>query len=322
MSTATFQPGKKKAADFLVHVHPQTLKANGIQVALMYTKNTTRAHIDGYLNAGLGVILIHQRGYEGKGPNPATDGLRHGVEAERQAKALGYPLSMPIIAASAGDYDNTAATRSGSVAYWNAFRQANGYPSGIYGDTDMFDWVGNQGLLNTQAAAKSWSWDRVRNIWRGPHPQADMLQYPSKVIRGVTPTKLYPGTAIDFNDILVPVKAWVKDTSVKPSPPPTGPKPPLPPPTGTPIIVPLPTLTVGSEGPEVRALQRTLSFWNWGYRGFNIDGKFGARTRLSTMEMQRVLKVDDDGIYGPVTTAALTRFLVAMRDLAAARGVR
>ena len=65
-----------------------------------------------------------------------------------------------------------------------------------------------------------------------------------------------------------------------------------------------PTLKMGSTGPYVRQLQETLS-----KKGFTlkIDGKFGPLTDAYVRQFQRASELEDDGIVGPRTWAALSK---------------
>ena len=55
-------------------------------------------------------------------------------------------------------------------------------------------------------------------------------------------------------------------------------------------------LNVGSQGPEVSALQKKL--------GITADGKYGPATQQAVMALQKKLGVTVDGAYGPMTKAA------------------
>lgn len=307
-------PGARKGADFLVHVDPAQLKAQGVELVGMYLKNTTRERIDAYHKAGISVFLIHQRGYEGRGPDPAGAGRRHGEEANVQAAALGYPLDMPIVFASMGDYDNTAATIPGSVAYAKAAKRACRWPVGWYADWDLQEVLAKEapGVFNVQTAARAWSFDWIRRRYRGIHPAVHIEQRPPRAVakQNVSddPNRLdWYGVAVDPLNIIKPINGW----SNRITPPPPA-KPPVQ------VTVARPTLRwrlPNMSGAEVILLQRQMKFWRW-YTG-PVNGRFGTVTRDAVKKMQRALRVPVDGIYGPVTAAAFKRFAEAMAAIAA-----
>lgn len=297
--------GLKKAADFLVHVDPAQLKAGGFELVAFYLKSATKEQVRAYQNAGLSVLMIHQRGYEGK--LGATYGAKHGAEAKAQALALGYPTDLPIIFASMGDYDNSGALTAKSVEYLRAaVRAAAPYKFGIYGDHDLITAVEadkelrGKSACTVQAAAKSWSWNWLTNKWRGPHPTAHMLQRPSTAY--AKPVPGWAGVRIDPLDILRLTPGWAKN-------------PPAPV-----VRVAKPTLklrTPRMRGAEVVLLQRQLRFWNWSTGP--ADGVFGPVTQQGVKRMQSALKVAADGVYGPVTAAAFQKFANDMAALAVGR---
>lgn len=299
----TITPGARKGADFLVHVDPLQLKVQGVTLVGVYLKNTTKAQIDAYHKAGISVFMIHQRGYEGRGPDPAGAGARHGIEAAAQAKALGYPRGLPIVFASMGDYDNTPTTIKGSVAYYNAAAKAcraGGYLPGAYGDWDLFDAIGPT-ALSCQAAAKSWSYNWFKKAWKGPHPTAHLLQYPSKAV--AAPKAPFAGVRVDPLDVLKQVTVW---------------GPPLSAIVAKPVAVAKPILkrTISPRvNEQVKLLQRQLAYpWKW-YTG-PIDGKFGPMTETAVKRMQSVVKVPVNGVYNVRDATAFSKFLTTMRDLA------
>lgn len=300
----THTPGARKGADFLAHVDPHQLKAQGVELVGVYLKNTTRAHIDAYHKAGVSVFLIHQRGYEGKGPNPAAAGTTAGLEAAQQAKALGYPKGLSIVFASMGDYDNTAATLPGSVSYFRAAAaalKAGGYmAAGAYGDWDLLARIGTESALNCQAAAKAWSWNWLAGKWRGPHPSAHLLQLPSRVV--AKPEAGFPGVAVDPLDVLKPVQAW-------------GPGPDVPP--TKPVVAAKPVerrrfMLTGTL--NVALLQQQLAFLK--LYPYKVDGKFGKGTEDAVRRFQAQRKLSITGIYDQRTADALSKFLTDLRALA------
>lgn len=197
----TITPGNH-GADFLAHVDPAQLKAQGVTFVGVYLKNTTRTQIDGYHRHGIGVFLIHQNGKEGLQPNPAHWGNLAGLEANRQAAALGYPKTLPIVFASMGDYDNTPATLPGSVAYYRAAKAACLWPAGAYGDTELLAAVGNT-ALSCLAAAKVWSKD-------APLPTVHLVQWPQQAV--AMASKAWPGVLADRLDVLRPFTVWSPTT--------------------------------------------------------------------------------------------------------------
>lgn len=293
-------PGPKKGADFLVHVDPKQLAAQGVEIVGVYLKNTSRGQIDAYHKAGIAVFLIHQRGYEGRGPDPAGAGKRHGLEATAQAQALGYPKDMPIVFASMGDYDNTDSTLPGSIAYWNGAKSTCGYPMGIYGDWDLLQAIGAQGVLNVQAAAKAWSYDWARRRWKGVHPTAHMEQLPPRAV--ATQTAAWGGVYADWLNVFKSFKAWAGTAPV------------------TPVKVPkpvlrkryLPRMTVNRQ---VTFLQKQLAY-PWGWYSGPFDGKFDADVEAAVKKMQQSLRLPATGVYDHVTAAKWQEFLTAMTALA------
>ena len=65
----------------------------------------------------------------------------------------------------------------------------------------------------------------------------------------------------------------------------------------------MPTLESGSSGPDVQALQQTLS--DLGFDPNGIDGKFGPGTKAAVIAFQESKGLQADGKVGPATMAAL-----------------
>lgn len=110
----------------------------------------------------------------------------------------------------------------------------------------------------------------------------------------------FPNARSSYDPMLHTLKTWALPT-------------PAPAPSGGAIDVPTPTLRSGSTGTEVRELQQHCKFWNW--YPYTVDGSFGARTVEAVKKMQAVLKLTQDGVYGPVTAGAYTKWLTAMQSL-------
>jgi N-acetylmuramoyl-L-alanine amidase len=64
-------------------------------------------------------------------------------------------------------------------------------------------------------------------------------------------------------------------------------------------------LRSGSEGAQVRALQRRLH--ELGYQVQTADGQFGQETHHSVVAFQKVNRLGRDGVVGPITRKALER---------------
>ncbi len=64
-----------------------------------------------------------------------------------------------------------------------------------------------------------------------------------------------------------------------------------------------PTVRNGSSGPAVRLLQQLLI--DNGFDPGDVDGEFGPNTESAVREFQDLLGLDDDGIVGQKTWAAL-----------------
>ncbi len=300
----THPPALRKGADFLYHVDPVQLKAQGVTLVGLYLKNTTKAHIAAYHKAGISVFMIHQRGYEGRLADSAAYGKAAGLEANRQATLLGYPKDLPIVFASMGDYDNTGTLTARSVAYYAAADLACEWPAGAYGDHELFNAIGAT-PLSCQAAAKSWSWNWVTNKWRGVHPTAHLLQHPSRVVAvAITP---WQGTRADPLDITRQVKAWGPGLPTPPAPKPV-----------TPVVVAKPILrrTISrTRNPEVVLLQRHLAFLHL-YPAASIDGRYGPITQAAVKKLQLRLKRSVTGTYDSPTAKALQVYLTNLKALA------
>ena len=70
-----------------------------------------------------------------------------------------------------------------------------------------------------------------------------------------------------------------------------------------PLPVPTTTLKAGSNGAQVKELQRALA--QLGYKPGTVDGIFGPNTEAAVMRFQTAAKLGADGVVGPVTLAAL-----------------
>ena len=70
-----------------------------------------------------------------------------------------------------------------------------------------------------------------------------------------------------------------------------------------PLPVPTTTLKAGSNGAQVKELQRALA--QLGYKPGTVDGIFGPNTEAAVVRFQTAAKLAADGVVGPLTLAAL-----------------
>ncbi|HSK35163.1 MAG TPA: peptidoglycan-binding domain-containing protein, partial [Actinomycetota bacterium] len=119
--------------------------------------------------------------------------------------------------------------------------------------------------------------------------------------QGVTstnpPTTAAPSTAVP--------------TTAEPAPTTAAPATTAPPTTAAPTTTTKPKpaapakLRSGSEGAQVKALQRRLH--ELGYQVQAADGQFGPETHHSVVAFQKVNRLGRDGVVGPITRKALER---------------
>lgn len=105
-----------------------------------------------------------------------------------------------------------------------------------------------------------------------------------------------PTSRASYNPAIHVLKVWPLPSPSKPAP-----------------DYPKPTLKVGSTGGEVFELQQHCTWWGW--YAAAIDGQFGAVTAEAVKRMQNVLKIAQDGVYGPVTADAYLAWLIKVQAL-------
>jgi lipoprotein-anchoring transpeptidase ErfK/SrfK len=93
--------------------------------------------------------------------------------------------------------------------------------------------------------------------------------------------------------------------AAEPSPPASPAVPPTSTPTATGSAPSAEALRPGDSGVAVRALQERLTAL--GYWLGTIDGRYGASTEHAVVAFQKATGIARDGVYGPVTGAALDR---------------
>lgn len=126
----------------------------------------------------------------------APAGTAHGIEAVRQARALGHPTGTAI--PGSADFDMSLAQWNGMArfyakAYSDALR-SSGYRPGVYGPWDVLTWCRDAGYMEVfwQAGmSTAWSGGRNRDLWPGAH-----LRQRRQIFIG--------GVDCDLNDIIQP----------------------------------------------------------------------------------------------------------------------
>lgn len=180
------------------------MQAAGVKAVIRYLstsqsgKVVTRAEVDGYHAAGIGVLLLFEA--------TATDafggavaGHHNGATAALQAKKMGYPAGLAIVAAC--DTDTVDPNKQAAVvAYMTAFREevnAAGYALGFYGGSRLLWKVRDQVSLSIKANASSWS------------PANIVVHWDIRQLR-TDPTGRY-----DPNYVIDPITVWLEHTEQK-----------------------------------------------------------------------------------------------------------
>lgn len=251
-------------------------------------KEITPAEMNRIAAQGMGLWLIWETSAN-RALSGAAGGKIDGAKARKQADQLGY--NGAIVVAST-DFDVTPATITVSMEYNRAFKAACGLPCGIYGDTDVAAACAPGEFNPIWRPAAAW-WSRQGTNTKFVHPNTDIKQ-------GFTGERI-PG--VDHGVVLKPVSVW------------TGKAAPA-----APRTVPKAWLVKGNRGSEVKFLQDSVNFWGQfapvKYTCGPADGIFGDQTANGVRGLQRALKQQQDGRYGPATEAAFAYFLAVMKGLA------
>lgn len=197
-----------QGADYATPLEPAEVKALGYEFVARYIngktthwKVLTPGERDHLFAVGLGIILVFETSAERPLSGPVA-GARDGQIAAMHAAYLGYPRSMPIVAAV--DIDVTAANRDVVTGYWEAFADACPHPTGVYGDYDIIELVRHRSALNWQANAAWWS----RNPHDPPKSWKKLRIHPATHIRQQTQQNIPGVGSLDPNTTLRPFTAW------------------------------------------------------------------------------------------------------------------
>lgn len=193
----TIPPGKKTAIDYVQWFDYATMKAKGITVALRYLANVGTldkalkpADRDALHANGIAIICMMERNKDApsKGYN---QGLIDGQIAVKAATAIGYPEGLPIIIAV--DTDIITPTLIQALGYVQGFNAVidGRWTLGVYGDSDILNACASISVCNHLSNARSWS---------------GALQVPITFLQYYNSHATEP---VDYNDILIPVTAWL-----------------------------------------------------------------------------------------------------------------
>ncbi|MGA8330458.1 MAG: glycoside hydrolase domain-containing protein [Mycobacterium sp.] len=165
------------------HPDPAVIKAAGYKGVIRYlshdpSKNLTTTERDGLHGEGLWILLVWEDS-AAAALGGANAGNAHGIEAAKQAAALGYPTSVPLF--HAVDFDAQPSQMRAVLAYGDAF--ATHWQTGPYGGKNVID-----------GATAKWRWQA--SAWsRG------ILSPSASLFQRLRPTLTLPGS-FDENVVL------------------------------------------------------------------------------------------------------------------------
>jgi len=231
-------------------------------------KNLSKAQCDGYLAAGLKVLLVWEM--SATRPNlGASAGATDGRNAAFQAAERGYPPDVPIL--TAVDTNTTAVNGDAHQDYVEAFADnCSPYPVGVYGDTDILTRC--SGLWRIGWVPNAWSWSgssRKDAEAKAATVGAHVLQRTGFHIDGLW--------AVDPNDAIADFPAW--GVAVEPPSPPTTPP-------AEPVDEEDPTMRIKAAGQwfeKVGVDLRAIA------NGAEYAGLGGNEVQLTNPEMEQLL---------------------------------
>ena len=182
----------------------QEMQAANVKAVIRYLSNSqtgktiTQAEATKYHTAGIGVLLLFESATTDAFGGAAA-GHYNGANAALQAKRLGYPAGLAIVAAC--DTDTTDPTKQAAVvAYMTAFRQevnTAGYSLGFYGGSRLLWKVKDQVSLSIKANASAWSPASIVVNWDVRQMRTD------------------PSGRYDPNYVNNPITVWLETTEQK-----------------------------------------------------------------------------------------------------------
>lgn len=189
---------------------PACLRANGYVGVMRYLswdrtgKNLTREEATRLHAAGLWIGLNwEQSGNWAEFAGGYGAGERNGIEAARQANALGAPASVPIFVSA--DYGAPRDHWETIDAYLRGFNAGSGRRVGFYGQGNLADWLLDRGVIG-------WIWQTNATAWGGVSRRAVLTQHIWTDICGAS---------CDPNTLNHDATAWVWTPHQTSTPPPT-----------------------------------------------------------------------------------------------------
>ena len=171
-----------------------------ISTRIDHPKNITAAEIAALHAADIAVLFVWEttatRPVEGR-----AAGLVDGKASRAWCERLGYPTSVPVLAAV--DTDVTTKTLQATLAYLDGFAEELGpWPLGIYADTDVIEAMAGKSVLNWKPNARAWS--------TKPSNLVHVQQHASTTVAGAV---------VDTNTALRPFTAWLPHDEPSTPPP-------------------------------------------------------------------------------------------------------
>jgi hypothetical protein len=191
------------AVDYTSRIDPDFLLAAGVTDVMRYVsyvpggtwKNITADEHQELLAAGINVTLNWE--WDAHDWLQAPNAVSHAATAIGWAKKFDYPTGSTIVGSADFDMTRHEWDVAGS-AYWAQFHHiiaTAGYKAGVYGPSDVLQWVADSGRPAScywQAGmSTAWSSGRNRLRWPGAH------------LRQLHRTTI-GGKEADFNEILIP----------------------------------------------------------------------------------------------------------------------